>query len=130
MRGAAGVIDSITSELYVRSAGCLPMVHLCCTVASQAGSRPVATTGKRGACPSWRYDCPSQQKTCQNAFAVRYRGILRLGDCFQLDRSISSGYRCAYARHTPRAYARHIHIPFGVVCLAAGAAPGLHHTHS
>jgi hypothetical protein len=97
---AAGVI---TSELYVCLVGRLWMSYQCSPSALQADSMPVATTGGRGAYPSRCYDCLSQRKTRQNAFVVRYRGILRLADCFEWLRPIRFGYSCAYARHTPHA---------------------------
>jgi len=102
--GASGVAAGvITSELYVCLVERQWMSYRCSPSALQADSRPIPTTGGRGAGPSRRCDGISQRKTRQNAFVVRYRGILRLADCFQWLQAIRFGYSCAYARHTPHA---------------------------
>ena len=139
MRSNGGVPGSITSELYVQCLECLRLLANACTLASQGDLRPVAMVGKRGACSSWLDDYTSQQETLLNAFVARYRGIACRTDCFKRSQSISIGYGCAYARHTPRA-TRHTPqthpFPSGwcawlrVLRLALCVARGLHHTHS
>ena len=102
------VSGSITLGLCVERVGCLCECSICLLSASQAALMPVAIKGKRGANPSGRDDCTSLRETFQNTFVARYRSIACLVDCYVWLRSISIGYECAYARHTPHAR-RHAH---------------------
>ncbi len=103
MWGNDAVRPSITLELSVQRLECLRLLVKGCALASQAGSRPVATMGKRGACQSRLNDGISQRKNLQNGFVVHYRGIACLADCYVWLQAITFADGCAYARHTPHA---------------------------
>ena len=97
------VAGVITSELYVCLVKRLWMSYRDSASPLQAARRSLIKTDKRGACPFGRYDGMSRGKSRQNGVVARYRGILRLADCFEFLRPISFAYGCAYARHTPHA---------------------------
>ena len=72
-RVSEGGRDSITSQLYIQSAGCLCDSPVCLALAYQAGSRLFATTGKKGAYSSRLDDCTSEQQNLLYAFPARQR---------------------------------------------------------